>query len=208
MKSLKVRINLIEELLGTAPNDQEIYATYVANKAPDQKAKDEEVDSVGMEEMMEKSMTVFSRDENGNPFLWDYQIKGFFKDACGMLQRVTGKDENGKKKKAANESSKITSYKKVIDGLIFVFPRKIPIHFEGEIGSCQRPLRAATAQGERVALANSETIPAGSYLDIEIRLLSDDHEKAVMEWLDYGELRGLGQWRNSGKGRFTYELLN
>lgn len=28
-----------------------------------------------------------------------------------------------------------------------------------------------------------------------------------MEWLDYGKLRGLGQWRNSGKGRFTYELL-
>lgn len=28
-----------------------------------------------------------------------------------------------------------------------------------------------------------------------------------MEWLDYGKLRGLGQWRNSGKGRFTYEIL-
>lgn len=28
-----------------------------------------------------------------------------------------------------------------------------------------------------------------------------------MERLDYGELRGIGQWRNSGKGRFTYEEL-
>ena len=28
-----------------------------------------------------------------------------------------------------------------------------------------------------------------------------------MEWLDYGQLRGLGQWRNSGKGRFRYTLL-
>jgi hypothetical protein len=25
--------------------------------------------------------------------------------------------------------------------------------------------------------------------------------------MDYGVLRGTGQWRNSGKGRFTYELI-
>lgn len=30
---------------------------------------------------------------------------------------------------------------------------------------------------------------------------------AVREWLDYGMLRGLGQWRNSGKGRFTWEEI-
>lgn len=207
MKTLKVRITLIDEILGTAPNDQEIYGNFIASKSPDAATREEEVASVGIEEVIEKGMTVFSRDENGNPFLWDYQIKGFFKDACGMLSRVAGKDETGKKKKAVNESGKLTAYKKVIDGLIFISPRKIPINFEGEIGSCQRPLRAQTAQGERIALANSETIPEGATMDIEIILLSEDHEKAVLEWLDYGKLRGLGQWRNSGKGRFTYEIL-
>jgi hypothetical protein len=30
---------------------------------------------------------------------------------------------------------------------------------------------------------------------------------AVKEWLDYGELRGLGQWRNSGKGKFKWEEI-
>ena len=30
------------------------------------------------------------------------------------------------------------------------------------------------------------------------------YKKVVREWLDYGQLRGIGQWRNSGKGRFTY----
>lgn len=208
MKTMKVRITLIDEILGTAPNDQEIYGSFIASKSPDAATREEEIASVGVDEVIEKGMTVFSRDEEGRPFLWDYQIKGFFKDACSMLQRVTGKDETtGKKKKAANESSKITAYKKIIDGLIFVFPRKILINFDGEIGSCQRPLRAQTAQGERIALANSETIPAGATMDIEIKLLSDDHEKAVIEWLEYGFLRGLGQWRNSGKGRFTYEIL-
>ena len=28
---------------------------------------------------------------------------------------------------------------------------------------------------------------------------------SVREWLDYGALRGLFQWRNSGKGRFEWE---
>ena len=57
------------------------------------------------------------------------------------------------------------------------------------------------------SLANSEQIPAGSTCEFEITCMDDAHEKAVMEWLDYGKLRGLGQWRNSGKGRFTYEIL-
>lgn len=31
---------------------------------------------------------------------------------------------------------------------------------------------------------------------------------AVREWLDYGILRGIGQWRNSGMGRFTWEEIS
>ena len=77
----------------------------------------------------------------------------------------------------------------------------------GEMGTCQRPLRASTAQGERIALANSETIPAGSSIEFKVICLSDSYKKAVIEWLDYGSFKGLGQWRNSGKGRFTYEIV-
>ena len=152
-------------------------------------------------------MTVFPRDENGRPAFWDYQIKGFFKDACSMLGRIGGKTETGKKR-AVNESGKLTAYKKVIDGLIFVSPRMIPIDVNGTIGDCQRPLRAQTAQGERVSLVNSEEIPAGSECIIEVTCLDDNHMAAVLEWLDYGKLRGIGQWRNSGKGRFTYQILS
>ena len=93
----------------------------------------------------------------------------------------------------------------MIDGLIFPQPRKIPIVFDGEIGDCQRPLRAQTAQGERVSLASSDEIPAGATLTFDILCLDENHVPAVKEWLDYGALRGLGQWRNSGKGRFTWE---
>ena len=73
---------------------------------------------------------------------------------------------------------------------------------------CQRPLRGQTAQGERVALASSECIPAGASMVFSIRLLLPEHRNAVIEMLDYGKLRGFGQWRTSGKGRFTYQILN
>ena len=195
MKELKVRLTFLEEILGAASADSEIHETFIASNAPDAPTRKEEIEAIGIEEVVEKTMTVFPRD-NGVPIYWDYQIKGFFKDACGMLRKVTG-----------SKSSKIKAYKKEIDGLIFVEERKIPIHFEGEIGTCQRPLRGQTPQGERIALANSETIPAGSWIEFTIKCLCDSHEAAVREWLDYGELRGIGQWRNSGKGRFKWEEI-
>jgi len=206
MKILPVRLTFTEELLGTMPSNQDVYRDFIASKAPDAGTIEDEVAAVGIDGVVENGMTVFPRDEDGWPCLYDYQIKGFFKDACGMLSRLGGKSEKGKKK-PVNESAKLTAYKKVIDGLIFVKPRQIPVVFDGKIGSCQRPLRAQTAQGERVALANSETIPPGSHMNIDIFCMSDEHEAAVREWLDYGAWRGIGQWRNSGKGRFEWSLV-
>ena len=208
MKKLTAKLTTFEPILGTSPNNAEIYREFIASKAPDASTVEDEVAAVGADSVAEKGTTVFPRDENDRPFFWDYQIKGMFKDACQMLARVPGKDENGKKIKSGNESAKLTAYKKVIDGLIFVQPRKIPIQFDGEIEICQRPLRAQTAQGERVALAASEQIPAGSEIEFSVICLNDEHVKAVREWLDYGFLRGLGQWRNSGMGRFTWEELS
>lgn len=46
--------------------------------------------------------------------------------------------------------------------------------------------------------------PDAASLEDEIAAMG---EEAVLEWLDYGKLRGLGQWRNSGKGRFEYEVV-
>ena len=207
MTDLQVRLTFTEKLLGTLPNDDEVYIKFIASKSPDAETIEDEVAALGVDEVVEKGMTVFPRTDEGRPFLYDYQIKGFFKDACSMLSRLGGKSENGKKK-VVNESTKLTAFKKVIDGLIFVLPRQIPIIFDGEIASCQRPLRAQTAQGERVTLANSEAIPPGAYVEFSVRCFDDNHVAAVKEWLEYGLMRGLGQWRNSGCGRFEYEILN
>ena len=194
---MKVKITFQEPILGTWPNNKDIAAEYIASKSPDAATQEEEIAAIGVDGVIEKSMTVFPRVD-GKPIFYDYQIKGFFKDTCGMLSRL---------KSSGNESSKLKAYKKIIDGLIFVSPRCIPIEFIGDVGSCQRPLRAQTAQGERVSLANSEEIPAGATATFEVECLDKANEKAVLEWLDYGRLRGIGQWRNSGKGRFTYEIL-
>ena len=196
MKEMKVKLTLTEEILGTASNNPEIHSEFIASKAPDAKAREEEIEAIGVDAEIEKGMTVFPRNAEGQPIMWDYQIKGFFKDACGMLRKVTD-----------SKSSKIKAYKKEIDGLIFVQEREIPFQFDGKIGNCQRPLRAQTAQGERVSLANSETIPAGTTLEFTIECLVDSDMSAVREWLDYGRLRGLGQWRNSGKGKFQWEEI-
>lgn len=207
MKTLKVKVTFVEPVLGTWPSNQNIAREFIASKAPDASTIEDEVAALGADAVADKGMTVFPRNEEGQPVLYDYQVKGFFKDSCGMLGRIGGKTETGKKK-AVNESGKLTAYKKVIDGLIFVEPRMIPINMAGEMTECQRPLRAQTAQGERVSLANSEEIPAGSWCEFDIILMDDAHEKVVIEWLYYGRMRGIGQWRNSGKGRFIYDLYD
>ena len=197
MANMKVKITLLEDMLGTAPNNKEIYTDYLASKAPEGKNVKDEIDSIeepdGIEEM--RQMTVFHRNpDTDQPIIFDYLVKGFFKNACSAMREVP-----------KSESSKIKAYKKKIDNLVFVAPRMIDIDMAGEMTICERPLRAQTAQGERVALSCSESIPAGSTMEIEITTLTDDLMNTVIEWLDYGKLNGLGQWHNSGKGRFSWE---
>ena len=196
MKTLTVEVTLTEEMLGTQSANPDIHREFIASKSPDAATIEDEVAAVGVDESVHKAMTIFPR-ENGKPFLYDYQLKGFFKDACSSLARVPG-----------TRSNKVKAYKKIIDGTVFVHPRKVLLDIgAGGLGNCQRPLRAQTAQGERVALANSESVPAGTKMLFDIQLLDEGSEKLVLEWLDYGKLRGLGQWRNSGKGRFDYRVV-
>ena len=164
MKKIRVKITLIENMLGTSPNDADLYRNYVASKAPDASTLEEEISAVGTDAVVERSCTVFPRGADGIPFVYDYQVKGFMKDACSMLSRQAKKDPVTGKKAPVNESSKLKAYKKIIDGMIFPQPREIPLHFDGEVGICQRPLRAQTPQGERTALAISEMIPAGAWM--------------------------------------------
>lgn len=201
LNEMRVRFTFFEDVLGSSNPDFEIYDKYIASKAPDAASRAEEttnlIQTEGLDKAIEQRKTVFPKLEDGTPFVYDYQIKGYFKDVCGMLRRVPG-----------TLSSKIRAYKKEIDGLIFVKERTVPFNLSGDIGECQRPLRTSTPQGECNALANSEAIPAGSTIEFTIQTFTPEEMKWVEEWLDYGEYRGFGQWRNSGKGKFTWVNLS
>lgn len=198
MIKTKVRLTFTDEILGTSSGNPELHREFIASKAPDAQKMEDEVAALGVDAVEEKGMTVFPRLADGTPFLYDYQIRGFFKEICGAMKAISG-----------TKSSKIKAHKKKIDNTIFVEPREIPLDLHGmKMANCQRPLRASTAQGERIALANSEVCPEGTSCEFEVLCMVDEDAAMLLEWLEYGKYKGIGQWRNSGKGRFTFEVID
>lgn len=203
---MKVRITFTKPILGTKPADPELHSHFVASKAPDAKTMQEEIAALGTEEVEERGKTVFFKMEDGTPYLKSYQLKGFFKEAARTLKKVPG-----------TKTSKLAAFLKRVDNFIFVYgswpddDEIIPLYMPSDLDltatDCQRPLRASTPQGERVALAHSEEAPAGTWLECTIYALDPRDLAYVREWLDYGRRKGIGQWRNSGKGRFDWEEL-
>lgn len=193
-KRMEITITLTEGMLGTKSANPELLEEFIASKHPEGVQADECDTLPTVAEELQKGTTVFNRDADGTPFVFDYQLKGFFKDAQKALNHIPG--------------GKLAAYKQIIDGLIFVAPRRIRLELpEGtEIGICERPLRAQTMQGERVSIARSEEVPPGTTLTFTVATLDEKLEKLVSAWLDYGQWRGLGQWRNSGKGRFAWSV--
>lgn len=200
MFTLKIQLTFTNTLLGTLPNNPNILRDHIDQDEFDDgtKLKREMAAVEGLEEVLDRGTTVFPRMEDGvTPFIYDYQMKGFFKEKMSFLRKIPG-----------THSSKVKAFKKEIDGLLFFEDRENPINVNGEMGIMERPLRASTPQGERVSIARSETIPAGSTVQFTIRCMLDSYLPIVKECLAYGAFHGTGQWRNSGKGTFTYKILD
>ena len=197
---MKVRITLTEEMLGTTCANPDVFKEFQGAKSGDADKLAEELKALPAEELVEKKTLVFYRGADGTPVLMDYQVKGFLKDAIGLLLELSDKEVKVGKTKL----SKFT-YKRLADNYVFVRPRAIRLAPVG--GVCTRPLRADTMQGERVALASSETVPAGTSFECEIVTLAPALEEMLRACLDYGALKGIGGWRNSGKGRFSWEEI-
>lgn len=194
MKTTNYKATFTEGLLATKPNDETVHETYIAAKREEGILKDEldaETRTLNEIERLEKGCTVFHRTEDGKPMVWDYQVKGFLKDAIKALRRDP-----------KSACAALKNYKGVIDGSVFVKPRQIVLNLpEGtKLGTCQRPLRANTMQGERVALAQSEEAPAGTTMEFTVLTLAPGLEKVLDECFEYAQLRFMGAWRNSGKG--------
>lgn len=242
MHYMHVEIMWTENALGTSPSNKQLLTDYIASRAPDAMSREEEIAQYGKNETMNKFINIYPKgkflydpekcrfwDPNdarvplpedtdsfeeveNHPFLWNYQIRGFMKDSCGLLSR-SGKDASGE-----NESAKLSAFKKVIDGCIFVHPRRIGIQIpetfldddgvtirhsfdeNGQLNILQRPMISNGPNGQNVAIAASEMIPKGSSIKFTIGMTSLKFKPAVIEWLNYACVHGISGWRNSGMG--------
>jgi len=176
-----------------------------------------------IEDNVAKQTTIFPRDEKGL-FMYDYQLRGFFKEQVGAMIELG--DLNLSK----------WSHKKAVDQYLLVESRRNYFTRDGQIiakadSELQRPLRVMTMQGERVSLANSEAIEpskGGAQLTFVTKALlpskatkGDDDEggkkvtkkrdciaifdrETLASCVEFGALHGFGQWRSGGYGKFTF----
>jgi hypothetical protein len=182
----KLVLTLKEPMLGTVPKNAAIYRTYIADKATEA-AGDEECATVPVSE--DKGWTGFHTDADG-PFMYDYMVKGFLKEASSTFNGLRG----------------VKNLRSKVEHFVFVEPRRIRLPAIAP-EPLERPLRAMTAQGPRVALTRSDLIPAGGVITFNIRMIDGPISRPLLcDLLDYGAFQGLGQWRNASYGSFTYTI--
>jgi hypothetical protein len=189
-------------MLGTKPADQEVFASYVASKAPNEDTRKQELES--MEHVEESGTTMFMRHpENRNLCLQDYQILGFLKAGGEALRNCnqSAAAEDGRRGK------KWGSIKSKIDRHVVVEPQFIDLGKAEPDDIMERPQRCETMKGPRVSLARSEVLNPPLEFDVQIDVMDGSPVSVAMveEILDYGRRNGLGQWRNAGNGRFDWE---
>ena len=184
VKTFKVRIKLLEDMLGTTAKQKEVYKKFIAHKVSEAQGEEE---AENVQEMEEKGWTGFLKDEEGY-FIYNYMVKGFLKNAATTLKQF------GATKQL---KSKVERY-------VHVFPRKIRLPDIEEM-PLERPLRAITAQGPRVTLVRFDRVKAGTELEFTLELLTEVSgitENCINDLLKLGRYEGLAQWRGGGYGAF------
>jgi len=184
VRNIRVRIELTEKMLGTAP-DPEVYTKYIATLAPEGTDIDDEIET--LQEIEERGTTRFHVDEKGL-FIYNYMIIGFLKEAGNSLKEALG----------------IKNLKSKIEQFVFCSPRKIYLGKDKPDGVLERPKRVNGPKGPQSTLGKSEYVNEGTQIEFVLKIIENKEIKPdiVLEILGYGELKGLGQWRNGGYGSF------
>ena len=209
-ETAKFRITFAELSLATSPGNRELMTTYKQPADLPAAKKAEELAALPSKEEVngeiEKASTVFTKNETGI-FAWDYQLRGFFKEALASLIEL-GECDISK-----------WSYKRAVDQFAFVTPRCIYYRdaagaiLKQPVGALERPLRATTMQGDRVCLARSEYVPAGTTIEFAVTVQTTTNTKnkvarvdmdLIRACLDRGAFVGFSQWRSGSYGRFTW----
>lgn len=205
-ENIKIRCTLIEPMLGSKSSDVDMFTKYVAIKSKDEVKILEEVELAKNTDTEEnESRQVFTRDHDGDIVIFNYQVKGFLKEAGECIRKAVTDEDNISKGKA----KKWGMIKGKIDDFVNVYPRKIKLGKKDPDLLCNRILNGMTMQGKRTTPIESEAIDAGSSFECEIKIIKNSPVKKEMiyEILNYGKIKGFGQWRNAGNGIFFWELL-
>lgn len=213
-----VRITGKTPLLATQPASTKLRSEWIAKRAFDKKGITQEQAQALMDEenemftptdekkVSDDAPMMFLRDEqnDGRLFVYDYTILGFMKSALKALKPQLG---------VAAERTKVDNYLFVKPRILYVMRYGTPLTERDEIDAIERPLRAETMQGPRTALVSSEMIRDQWELEFRLVLLKNDGtaRSKALDWdaietcLMYGELCGIGGWRNASYGQFVYE---
>ena len=188
-KRYTLKVTFTESVLGTQPQ-KNVATEFITSKALDENGNPPEDEVETLPVALEKGTTAFHKLD-GKPIYYDYMVKGFIKETGLVFNGLRG----------------VKNLRSKLENLVFVQPRRIELHPAGELTYCERPLRAMTAQGPRTSVARSEELPAGTWFECELEVFDGPISAPLLRDLfDYGSRRGMGQWRNSGHGRFTFEL--
>lgn len=203
-EDIKVMVEFTEPLLGSMCANPDVYKEFLESKVPTAEKVMEELKTIedaaaAVQEEIEKTKTIFAVDDEGL-FMWDYQIRGFFKEAMTNLIEL-----------GAVKVSK-WQVKRMVDSYVIISPRRCYFSREGQNlekpdGTWDRPLRAQTRQGERICLVSSDVLKPGTMLEFTLKVLRATKgptlDDALM-CLEYGAIKGMLQWRGGGFGRFKY----
>jgi len=183
--NIKIKIELTEKMLGTAP-DPEIYGKYIATLAPAGTDTRDEIETLANIE--ERGTTRFHTDSEKGLFIYNYMVIGFLKEAGNSLK----------------ENLSIKAVKSKIEQFVFCNPRKIYFSKVKPDGVLERPKRVNGPMGPQSTLGRSEYVSEGTQIEFLLTIIENKEIKpeVVLDILGYGELKGLGQWRNGGYGSF------
>lgn len=198
-QELKALRNTISEVLGAPITDEEF-----------EHLKEGDFDKIAnlresMKELDEKGITCFFRnpEDNKTVCIGSHMILGFLKAAGEAISKTLPK-KNGKVLHSASYTSGLLNQHVTITPKFINASKDILREESGKPQYLQRSLRAMTAQGPRISLAKSEVLPKETAFSFEIKVMKNSqvNEDVLKTMLSYGELKGLGQWRNAGKGQF------
>lgn len=206
---MNVRIILTKELLAMSPGTQNLYADFIAGHAIDAQTREDEVNTVGAQEVATKGRSVF--DIINGKIVWpSRRWLGYFK-------AKTGADRRDDETLVVD----LSSYKGVFDENISFtaenFPVTLPKSADGKTGICDRTMPGDGFK-RPTSIKSSQTAPAGTVTRFTIQTnvktvgkkgSEMDFMDILRECLDAGAFSGTGEWRGSGKkGTFLWEEIS